>query len=144
MIRDVRGFSLIELMIVTVLIGVLAMIALPMFGQIRYSTNVAVLKGELHGIAKAQELYYVEHGSYTDRLEELDFTPDRDVVVTLSVEGSGPGGTGQGGGGDGWTSGGWAGHAAYREHPVECALFTGDAAPLDPAEQPGVVACETD
>lgn len=161
---DRRGFTLVELMIVTLIIGLLAVIALPMFNDLRDSAYVAVLERNLHGIAKAQELHFAEHDAYTDRLEALDFQPDSDVEVTLSVQGTGggagpPGGPpgGIGGGPPPWAGGGegppgagdpatsgWAAHARHLARPVECALFTGDSDPIEPAETPGVVACEVD
>lgn len=150
MIRDDRGFSLVELMIVTVIIGMLAMIAYPLLDEIRHASYEAVLKSDLHKVETAQEMFFVEHGRYADRLGELDYRPTRDVVVTLEVEDAGPpdeigeGPPAWAGDDDGaGSSAGWSAHARYGGTAVECAIFTGGAAPADPADRPGVVACET-
>ena len=76
------GFTLIELLVVILIIGILAAVALP-----QYQTAVArsryqqlVLMGT--AIAKAEQIYYMANGTYTQDFSALDF----DFGSSLSLE----------------------------------------------------------
>jgi prepilin-type N-terminal cleavage/methylation domain-containing protein len=82
-----RGFTLLELMIVTAMLGILAMIAFPIYRGAREKASVAALQRQLRALASAEELHFVEYNSYTDDVEELDYRPAGDVGVELRVTG---------------------------------------------------------
>lgn len=59
--RRSAGFSLVELIIVVVIVGLLAAIAIPRFSRGAANTNVTAFSGDLAVIRNALELYAVEH-----------------------------------------------------------------------------------
>ncbi|MEC9488791.1 MAG: prepilin-type N-terminal cleavage/methylation domain-containing protein [Halanaerobium sp.] len=65
-LKDRNGFTLIELMIVIVVIGILASIAVPKISDVREKANIAVIKSELHNIQTAMEMFYVDHNQYPE------------------------------------------------------------------------------
>ena len=60
------GFTLIELMIVVVIVGVLAAIAIPVFTSYLYRTKISEAQGFLGTIKARQESYRSEFGQYAE------------------------------------------------------------------------------
>jgi len=56
--RNPRGFTLIELMIVVAILGILAALALPKFGELVKKSKEGATKGKLGGIRSALSIYY--------------------------------------------------------------------------------------
>ena len=59
--RDTRGFTLVELMIVCVIIGILAVIAIPNFDRMRQNGYGATMKSDIHSIFMALEDYRLQN-----------------------------------------------------------------------------------
>ena len=133
-----RGFTLIELMIVTVLLGILAMIAVPVYQSVRRDAAQGALRSQLRTLAQAQEMHYAEHDVYTDAVDDLDYRPADDLVLEFRTASGGGGGSPPGGGSaDGWTA-----RLADPDFGVRCAVFHGGASPFEPAAVEDEIACD--
>jgi type IV pilus assembly protein PilE len=66
-----RGFSMIELMIVVVIISILAAIAIPSYRQYVLKGHRSEATRALQDLASRQENYYFSNNEYTDNLADL-------------------------------------------------------------------------
>lgn len=60
--RSNKGFTLVEIMIVVVIIGLLAAMAIPAFQKVRQSSQEKALINDARQIASAAAQYYLEKG----------------------------------------------------------------------------------
>lgn len=110
---EMRGFTLIELMIVVAIIGILAAVAIPVFSGYVKRSKAAEAFTVLQGIRDRQEAYFVEFKRYTAWLPaeppvhpcnetalwtmaggwaDLGFAPSGPTYYQYLVESSYPGG----------------------------------------------------
>jgi len=68
-----RGFATLEVILMVMVIGVLASIAVPRFTAVTAAANTAKIQADLTTIDTAVEVYYMENGSYPT---ENDMTKD--------------------------------------------------------------------
>ena len=88
-LRRSRGFTLIEMLIVIVVIAVLASIVVPrLFGAGRKAKE-AKLRAELHNLRNAIQAFYGDHGVYPTQLSHLTATTNPDTS-TYKGEWNGP------------------------------------------------------
>ncbi|VFQ47283.1 type IV pilin protein [Desulfoluna butyratoxydans] len=64
MMKNNKGFTLIELMIVVAIIGILAAVAIPNFRNYQLKSKESEAKVNLAAIAVAQEAYFAEYDGY--------------------------------------------------------------------------------
>jgi type IV pilus assembly protein PilA len=119
------GFTLIELMIVIVIIGILASMAVAAWRNQKEEAIVAGMKSDLRNLAAAQESFYVDNSTYTSDTDDLEFRSSPDVVVTLQADPNG-----------------WAANTTHPTTTRECGMYVGKIAPLSPARGEGIVWCE--
>ena len=122
--RTGTGFTIIELLIVMVIIGLLASIAIPKFASSKERAFMSAMKSDLRNLATYEESYQSDFFAYT--------TAPSDFVTTTGVTGPSIVITA-----DGWTA--IVGHNATTK---TCAIFTGSTSQA-PATQEGVPTCSS-
>ena len=64
--RNQRGFTLVELMIVVIIVGILAAVAIPMYQGATERAKASEAVAALGTIRGAMRVYYAEHGTYVN------------------------------------------------------------------------------
>ena len=82
-LRTVRGFTLVELMLVVVIIGVLAAMVVPRLAGRTEQAKIARAKSDIATIGLALDLYELDAGQYPAALQEL---VAKEPPATLSDE----------------------------------------------------------
>ena len=75
-----KGFTLIEILVVVLIVGILTAIALPQYQKVRdrvqYSTVMPIVKT----VGDAMERYYMQHGSYPTRMNDIDISLESNEI----------------------------------------------------------------
>lgn len=118
----IRGFTLVELLVVITLIGLIAAIALPRFSGTREKAHRAQAITDLRSLVTAQEAYWGDHRIYADDVSQLtEFNQTPQVVITI-VETAGNG---------------WSAQATHNsDSDIKCGFYTG---PVTPPAVTGIV-----
>ena len=66
-----KGFATLEVILMVMVIGILASIAVPRFAAVTASANTAKIQADLAAIDTAVASYYVREGKYPDNLSDL-------------------------------------------------------------------------
>ncbi len=80
--RHQNGFTLIEVLIVTVIIGVLSAIAIPKFAATKEKAYDATVVSDIRRAKLAAESYYADNLTYPASAADADFTPSSGVTFT--------------------------------------------------------------
>ncbi len=123
------GFTLIEVMIVTVIIGVLALITIPRVGKAKERAIVASMMAELRTLQLSQEAFYTKDLEFAVSIAELtEFEQSADIVLTFQTN----------------NRVGWTAQTAHVGTAIRCAVFVGRlqaVTPLPPATDEAIVVC---
>ena len=120
------GFTLVELLIVVVVIGILAAIAIPRFQSTKGKGYLASVKSDLKNLSTAEESWFYEHRAYSNSLDSLKAVSSPGVILIVVNA----------------TTSGWAATAYHPlSWPHTCALFYGTVPPVAPATVEGEIGC---
>lgn len=122
-----KAFTLIELLIAVVVIGILAAIAVTSFRNTKGKAYSASVRSDLQNLVTAEESFFYDHRAYTSDLDSLKATKSPGVMLSV-VEA---------------TATGWSATAYHPSSwPRTCAVYFGNAAALAPASAPDRVSCD--
>ena len=80
-LKNKTGFTLVEMLIVIVVLGILAMIILPQFYVSSEDTKISTLKTNLFALRKAVEAYSAQHGNrYPGQSKSSDGVTNNDAT----------------------------------------------------------------
>jgi general secretion pathway protein G len=71
-----RGFTLVEILIVVIILAVLAGVVIPQFSSSTEEAKLTVLRSDLSSMRKAVELYYHQHNAVYPGAVESNFSGD--------------------------------------------------------------------
>jgi prepilin-type N-terminal cleavage/methylation domain-containing protein len=128
-IRRAGGFTLVELLVVIVVIGILATIAIATFGRMRERAMITAVTSDLRALANEQEIHHDKNQSYANDVSLLTNLTITDGVNIIINEASG----------SGWAATGFHDGLAGEQ----CGIFygTASAANASPATVAGSVFC---
>ena len=84
--RDSRGFTLVELMVVLVIIGVLVAIAIPIFNNVQLGAAQRAHDANLRTIDGAIMMYYAEKSGYPTAFNDLSDYIDTDLTIPEKLQ----------------------------------------------------------
>jgi len=85
--KSKKGFTLVEVLIVVIIIGILSSLAIPMYKRATEHARIAEATQILSQVRTAEEVYKLKNGSYTDAFADLivDIPADGDTLFNYSL-----------------------------------------------------------
>ena len=124
-VRDRRGVTFIELLTVVVIIGLLAIFALPRLTRNKEKTIIASMQSDMRNLATGEEGYYYANAVYTVDPVALNITLSQGNTLTINEA----------------TVSGWSATIANPLTTQQCYLFHGNATPVGSAVIEGDINC---
>jgi prepilin-type N-terminal cleavage/methylation domain-containing protein len=87
--REQRGFTLIEVLVVIVLVGVLSGLAISQYASFRARGFDAKVAAVVRGVATGEEAYYADNRTYAADVDALNSMVVGDVAITIAAGNSG-------------------------------------------------------
>ena len=116
-IRDIKGFTLIEVMIAIGILGLLVAVAIPQYQKFLKKAKQVEVEQSLREIERLQSAYFVQYSAYAPDIQTLGYAPNGKTPYTFTVtviaggggeSGSSDGSSGSGSGGSDGSGGGKA------------------------------------
>jgi prepilin-type N-terminal cleavage/methylation domain-containing protein len=117
------GFTVLELVIVMVIIGLLAAIAIPKFSSTKERATLTAMKSDLRNLVTVQEGYFVENLGYTTNPGSAYKVTTGNSMPTITI-----------------TPDGWSALITSTNSTQVCAVYMGST-PAPPAVKEGAPAC---
>ena len=70
--RNIGGFTLVEILVVVLIIGILSAVAVPMYEKAVWKSRAVQLHTSLKSLVDAQNIYFMANGKYATTFGELD------------------------------------------------------------------------
>ena len=122
------GFTLVELLIVVVIVGILASVAMAKYRTVREQAYLTTMKSDIENLAKNQEIYHLRYHTYAGLDDLTDFEESPQITIVIGYA----------------EANGWGGVATHSNLPgVECGMYVGSAAAAHggPATSQDVLTC---
>lgn len=123
--RHRSGFSLIELFVVLVVIGILVALAIPRMHGFKHQFYITTMISDLRNLAATEEGYWSATDSYTSNMSVMNFNLTPGVWVNFVQA----------------DSQGWSATATHDDDTSTCAIYYGNAPPLPPATLKNSIGC---
>jgi type IV pilus assembly protein PilA len=125
--RNTSGFTLVELLTVILIIGLLAVIALPRFVNTRDKAFYSAMRSDLRNLATAEEDYFAGTLTYATDTNQLDsYHTSKRIIVSIPEA----------------TDKGWRAMATHEMNTdLECEIYYGTATGATIATKEGAVYC---
>lgn len=77
--KKLKAYTLTELMVVLVIIGILILVALPIFDDLFADAYAIEAKNQLKYLASREQTYYQKYFKYSDDLNEIGFSQPKTI-----------------------------------------------------------------